>query len=193
KKVLYLNSHTGCSDIAFQPGNPKVLIAGMWPLQRFPWLLVSGGRSGGLYRSLDGGRTWKKLTHGLPKGPMGRSAVAFAPSQPETVYAVIQAKGGVLWASHDGGSHWQRVSDNHNDDVRPFYFTDVAVMPNNPERLFMLSMKLMESTDGGRTSFYTDPGVHVDHHAIWIDPHDPDRIIQGNDGGVYLSTNGGKH
>lgn len=192
-KVLYLNSHTGCSDIAFQPGNPKVLIAGMWPLQRYPWLLVSGGRSGGLYRSLDGGNTWKKLTHGLPQGPIGRSAVAFAPSQPETVYAVIQAKGGVLWASHDGGSHWQLVSDNHNDDVRPFYFTDLAVMPNNPERLFMLSMKLMESTDGGRTSFYADPGVHVDHHAIWIDPHDPDRIIQGNDGGVYLSTNGGKH
>ncbi|MHB1765026.1 MAG: WD40/YVTN/BNR-like repeat-containing protein [Gammaproteobacteria bacterium] len=193
KKVLYLNSHTGCSDIAFQPGNPKVLIAGMWPLQRYPWLLVSGGRSGGLYRSLDGGRTWKKLMHGLPKGPIGRSAVAFAPSQPDTVYAVIQAKGGVLWASHDGGSHWQLVSDNHNDDVRPFYFTNLAVMPNNPERLFMLSMKLMESTDGGRTSFYADPGVHVDHHAIWIDPHDPDRIIQGNDGGVYLSTNGGKH
>lgn len=193
KKVLYLNAHTGCSDIAFEPGNPKVLIAGMWPLQRYPWLLVSGGRSGGLYRSLDGGHTWSKLTQGLPKGPIGRSAVAFAPSQPETVYAVIQAKGGVLWVSHDAGSHWQLVSDNHNDDVRPFYFTNLAVMPNNPERLFMLSMKLMESKNGGVTSFYADPGVHVDHHAIWIDPHDPDRIIQGNDGGVYLSTNAGKN
>ncbi len=193
KKVLYLNAHTGCSDIAFEPGNPKVLIAGMWPLERYPWLLVSGGRAGGLYRSLDGGQTWKKLKQGLPKGPIGRSAIAFAPSQPDTVYAVIQAKGGVLWVSRDGGSDWQLVSDNHNDDVRPFYFTDLAVMPNNPMRLFMLSMKLMESTNGGRTSFYADPGVHVDHHAIWIDPHDPDRIIQGNDGGVYLSTNAGKH
>ncbi len=193
RKVLYLNPHTGCSDIAFEPGNPRVLIAGMWPLQRYPWLLVSGGRSGGLYRSIDGGLHWTRMTHGLPQGPIGRSAIAFAPSQPKTVYAVIQAKGGVLWVSHDAGARWTEVSDNHNDDVRPFYFTDLAVMPNNPERLFMLSMKLMESTNGGVTSFYADPGVHVDHHAIWIDPRDPNRIIQGNDGGVYLSTTGGKH
>ncbi len=193
QKVLYLNDHTGCSDIAFQPGNPKVLIAGMWPLQRHPWVLESGGKSGGLYRSTDGGLTWKKLHHGLPAGPIGRSAVAFAPSAPDTLYAVIQAKGGVLWVSHDMGSHWKKMSDNHNDDVRPFYFTQLAVMPDNPERLFLLSMKMMESKDGGKTSFYADPGVHVDHHAIWIDPKNSRRILQGNDGGVYLSTDAGKH
>jgi photosystem II stability/assembly factor-like uncharacterized protein len=193
KKILYLNPHTGCSTLAFEPGNPKVLIAGMWPVQRRPWILVSGGRSGGLYRSLDGGAHWTRLTHGLPKGPIGRSAVAFAPSQPTTVYAVIQARGGTVWVSHDLGSHWHEVSNDHNDDVRPFYFTQLAVFPNNPDRLFFLSMKLMESMNGGRTSFYADPGVHVDHHAIWIDPHDPNRIIQGNDGGVYLSLDGGKH
>ncbi len=193
QKVLYLNDHTGCSDIAFQPGNPKVLIAGMWPLQRRPWTLVSGGKSGGLYRSTDGGLTWKKLSHGLPPDPIGRSAVAFAPSAPDTVYAVIQAKGGVLWVSHDVGSHWKKVSHAHDHDVRPFYFTQLAVMPDNPERLFLLSMKMMESKDGGKTVFYADPGVHVDHHAIWIDPHNPERIIQGNDGGVYLSMDAGKH
>ena len=193
QKVLYLNDHTGCSTIAFEPGNPKVLIAGMWPLQRRPWTLTSGGRSGGLFRSIDGGRHWKRLRHGLPKGDVGRSAVAFAPSQPETVYAVLQAKGGVLWVSHDLGSHWMKVSNNHNNDVRPFYFTQLAVMPNDPRRLFLLSMQMMESKDGGKHVFYADRGVHVDHHAIWIDPHNPRRIIQGNDGGVYLSLDAGRH
>jgi photosystem II stability/assembly factor-like uncharacterized protein len=193
RRVLYLNDHTGCSTLAFEPGNPKVLIAGMWPLQRRAWMLTSGGKSGGLYRSTDGGLHWKKLTHGLPASGIGRSAVAFAPSQPRTVYAVLQAKGGVLWVSHDLGSHWSKVSDNHNSDVRPFYFTQLAVMPNNPQRLFLLSMKMMESKDGGKQVFYADKGVHVDHHTIWIDPHNPDRIIQGNDGGVYLSLDAGKH
>ncbi len=193
RKVLYLNDHTGCADLAYEPGNPKVLIAGMWPLQRRPWMLTSGGKSGGLYRSTDGGLHWSKLTHGLPKGDIGRSAIAFAPSAPETVYAVIQAKGGVLWVSHDLGSHWSKVSDDHDNDVRPFYFTQLAVMPNDPDRLFLLSMKMMESKDGGKTVFYADKGVHVDHHAIWIDPRNPRRIIQGNDGGVYLTLDTGKH
>ena len=193
QKVLYLNDHTGCADLAFEPGNPKVLIAGMWPLQRHPWQLVSGGKSGGLYRSTDGGLTWTRLHHGLPKGAIGRSAIAFAPSAPETVYAVIQARGGVLWVSHDLGRHWSKVSDDHDNDVRPFYFTQLAVMPNDANRLFLLSMKMMESKDGGKTVFYADKGVHVDHHAIWIDPKNPRRIIQGNDGGVYLSQDAGKH
>ena len=192
-KVLYLNDHTGCSTIAFEPGNPKVLIAGMWPLQRRPWTLISGGKSGGLYRSTDGGLHWTRLSHGLPTGPIGRSAVAFAPSQPQTVYAVLQAKGGVLWVSHDLGDTWMQVSDDHDNDVRPFYFTQIAVMPNDPQRLFLLSMKMMESKDGGHRVFYADKGVHVDHHAIWIDPHNPNRIIQGNDGGAYLSLDAGKH
>ena len=192
-RVLYLNDHTGCSTLAFEPGNPKVLIAGMWPLQRQPWMLTSGGRSGGLFRSTDGGLHWHELSHGLPKGDIGRSAVAFAPSQPETVYAVMQAKGGVLWVSHDLGSHWAKVTDDHDADVRPFYFTQLAVMPNDPQRLFLLSMKMMESKDGGKHVFYADKGVHVDHHAIWIDPQNPHRIVQGNDGGVYLSLDTGKH
>lgn len=192
-RVLYLNDHTGCSTIAFKPGDPKVLIAGMWPLQQRAWMLTSGGKSGGLYRSTDGGVHWKKLTKGLPKGAIGRSAVAFARSEPQTVYALLQAKGGVLWVSHDGGANWRKVSNDHSLDVRPFYFTQLGVMPNRPDRLFFLSMHMMESKDGGKHVFYADKGVHVDHHAIWIDPKNPNRIIQGNDGGVYLSFDAGKH
>lgn len=192
-KVLYVNNHTGCSDIAMMPGNPKVLIAGMWPLHRSPWDLISGGKSGAIYRSIDGGKIWHKEKNGLPDGPIGRSAIAFAPSAPHTVYALIQAKNGVLWVSHDMGTSWHMVSNNHAYDVRPFYFTRLAVAPNDPERLYMLSMKLMESNNGGKSAFYADPGVHVDHHAIWIDPQNANRIIIGNDGGVYLSRTAGKH
>jgi hypothetical protein len=193
QRVLFVNNQTGCSTLAMQPGNPEVLIAGLWQLRRYPWKLVSGGPSSGLYRSLDGGLHWQKLTHGLPKGLTGRSDVAFAPSRPDKVYAVIQAKHGVLWSSNDMGLHWHLVSNNQNADVRPFYFTQVAVSPKNPDQIFLLSMKLMESKNGGRTLFYADKMVHVDHHAIWIDPKNGNRIIQGNDGGVYLSHNDGKN
>jgi len=190
-RVLYTNDHAGCSTLAYEPGNPEVMIAGLWYVHRFPWKLVSGGPGGGLYRSTNGGKTWTKLTHGLPK-LIGRSDVAFAPSRPDWVYAVIQAKGGTLWASHDLGRRWTMVSNDHDIDVRPFYFTQLAVWPNNPERLFLLSMKLMETKNGGKSFFYADPMVHVDHHAIWIDPRNPERIIQGNDGGVYVTHDGGK-
>ncbi len=192
KRVLFLNNETGCSTLAMQPGNPQVLIAGMWQVRRYPWKLVSGGPSSGLYRSTDGGLTWTKLTRGLPDAPTGRSDVAFAPSRPNKVYAVIQAKGGVLWASDDMGNRWHLVSNNQNADVRPFYFTQVAVSPKNPNQIFLLSMKLMESKDGGKTMFYADKMAHVDHHAIWIDPHNGNRIIQGNDGGVYVTHDDGK-
>ncbi len=193
QRVLFRNDTTGCSTLAMQPGNPEVLIAGLWQVRRYPWKLVSGGPASALYRSLDGGLHWKKLTHGLPKGLTGRSDVAFAPSRPDKVYAVIQAKHGVLWSSDDMGTHWHLISNNENADVRPFYFTQVAVSPKNPDQIFLLSMKLMESKNGGRTMFYADKMVHVDHHTIWIDPRNGNRIIQGNDGGVYISHNDGKN
>jgi photosystem II stability/assembly factor-like uncharacterized protein len=190
-RVLATNDHAGCSTLAYEPGNPEVMIAGLWYVHRFPWKLVSGGPGGGLYRSTDGGKTWTKLTRGLPK-MIGRSAVAFAPSRPDWVYAVLQAKHGTLWVSHDLGKRWKMVSNDHAIDVRPFYFTQLAVTPNDPERLFLLSMDLMETKNGGKSFFYADPMIHVDHHAIWIDPRNPERIIQGNDGGVAISHDEGK-
>ena len=190
-RVLYTNDHAGCSTLAYEPGNPEVMVAGLWYVHRFPWKLVSGGPGGGLYRSTNGGKTWTKLTHGLPK-MIGRSAVAFAPSRPNRLYAVLQAKGGTLWVSHDLGRHWTMVSNDHAIDVRPFYFTQLAVWPTDPNRLLLLSMDLMETKNGGKSFFYDDPMIHVDHHAIWIDPRNPERIIQGNDGGVAVTHDGGK-
>ena len=191
-KVLYVNDTTGASDIAMDPKNPNVMFAGMWTTQRKPWTLVNGSKDGGIWRSLDGGRTWKKLTKGLPEGPTNRVDIAIAPSDPDKVYALMATGKEVLWGSDDMGDHWHAISNNHALDVRPFYFTTLAVAPNNADKLYFGSFRLMVSTDGGKTAHVLDHGVHVDHHDIWIDPKDPDRIIQGNDGGAYETLNGGK-
>jgi hypothetical protein len=193
QQVLSVNAQTGCDDVAFEPGNPEVLLASTWQVRRFPWKLDDGGPGSGLWRSEDGGRTWHPLHDGLPPKPYGRIAFAFAPSRPQRVYALIEAKKGLLWRSDDLGTRWHFVSDNYNIDVRPFYFTQLAVSPTDADRIFFLSMKMMESTNGGKTAFYADPMIHVDHHAIWIDPANANRIIQGNDGGVALSLNGGRN
>ena len=193
-KTLFVDDHTGAIDIAMAPGNPEVLFAATWQVVRHPWNLVDGGQGSGLWRSADGGATWTRLAEGLPKGPLGRIAVATAPSDPERVYTLIETKPGkgLLFVSHDLGDKWSEVSDNHALDVRPFYFTRFAVSPNDADKLYFMSFYLMESDDGGKTAHVVDKSVHVDHHALWIDPTHPQRIIQGNDGGAYLSQDGGK-
>ena len=192
KKVLFVDDTTGVADMAMQPGNPMVLYAALWHVRRYPWTLVDGGESSGIYRTTDGGDTWKKLTEGLPKGPLGRIGLAVAPSNPSRVYALIAASQGLLWESNDMGDHWTAVSDNHALDVRPFYFSRMAVSPADENKLYFLSFNLMASEDGGKTAHVADHGVHPDHHAIWIDPQNPNRMIQGNDGGAFLSLDGAK-
>src|SRR6185437_11606152 len=123
KKVLYVDDLTGVSDLAMQPGNPMVLYAAMWHARRYPWTL------------LDGGETWKKLTEGLPKGALGRIAIAVAPSNPNHLYALIAADKGLLWESEDMGNHWTEVSDNHALDVRPFYFSKLVVSPDDESNI----------------------------------------------------------
>ena len=192
KKVLFVDDSTGVADLAMEPGNPQVLFAAMWHARRYPWTLVNGGDSSGIYRSTDGGDTWKKLTEGLPHGPLGRIGLAIAPSNPNHIYALIGAKKGMLWQSLDMGKRWSAVTASHALDVRPFYFSRIIVSPDNENKIYCLSLWLMESDDGGKTFHRADKGVHVDHHAIWIDPKNPARIIQGNDGGAYLSTDDAK-
>jgi photosystem II stability/assembly factor-like uncharacterized protein len=192
-KVLYVNDTTGASDIEIDPSNPKVLYAGMWTEQRRPWTQINGSPAGGIWRSNDGGHTWHKLTHGLPSGvATDRVRIAIAPSEPSTVYATMPTKKCILWGSTDSGDQWHCISNNHALAVRMFYFSSMAVAPNDPKTIYFSSFHLMKSTDGGKTATVIDRGVHVDHHSIWIDPKNPKRIIQGNDGGPYLSVNGGK-
>ncbi len=188
QKVLYVNDSTGCADLVMEPDDPMVLLAATWQMRRYPWELADGGAGSGIYRSIDGGKSWTKLTKGLPEGPLGRIALAIAPSSPHRVYALVEAKKGMLWDSTDLGDNWNEVNDSHLLDVRPFYFSRIEVSPVDANRVYFLSFNLVESDDGGKTAHPADNGVHPDHHALWIDPRNPQRMIQGNDGGVYLST-----
>ncbi len=191
KKVLFINDTTGISDVVMQPGNPEVMLAAAWQVVRYPWALEDGGTGSGIYQSKDGGDTWTKISAGLPKGLLGRISFATSLSNPEHVYALIESKKGVLWDSHDFGDHWMLVSNNHELNVRPFYFSKMEVAPNDDEKIYFLSFLITVSNNGGKTVTSINKGIHVDHHAIWIDPKNPERIIEGNDGGVYLSMNAG--
>lgn len=192
QKVLFVDENTGVSSLVMDPGNPMVLFAGLWRVTRYPWNLDNGGTSGGIFRSVDGGATWKKLTDGLPTEPTGRIGLGAAPSNPRHVYALVENKKGVLYDSVDLGDHWKLVSNNHNLAARGFYFSELEVAPNDESRVYFLSFNIMVSEDGGKTARPTSRGVHVDHHAMWIDPENPNRMINGNDGGVYVSSDGAR-
>jgi len=193
KKTLYLGPSSGASDIAMDPVHPNVVYAGMWQFRRMPWNFTSGGPDDGLFKSDDGGRTWHRLEgNGLPSGLMGRIGLAIAPSNPDRVYAVIEAKGGILWRSDDAGMHWTMVSNDTLVDQRPFYFSHLAVDPHDPDHVYAVSEMLAESKNGGKTFKEIAKGVHVDYHAMWIAPNDPKRMIVGEDGGYALTLDGGK-
>ena len=195
QKVLYRNPDTGCSDLDMDPSNPRVLFAGLYTFRRKPWRFDSGGGETALYKSTDGGTTWKKLTEGLPKGPMDRIGVAIAANDPAVVYMVTEAKGengGELFRSEDHGETWRMVNDDPNIDFRPFYYSDLRVDPNDPNRVYSLSGSLMMSSDGGRTFERIAANVHGDHQALWIDPKNSNRILSGSDGGFQISYDGAK-
>ncbi len=193
-KSLYVGPSSGASDLAMDPQNPNVVYAGMWQFRRKPWTFTSGGPDDGLYKSIDGGKTWAKLSgNGLPTGYMGRIGLAVAPSDPKRVYAIIEAKGGILWRSDDAGTHWKMMSDNTLVDQRPFYFTHINVDPKNDNIVYAVSEMLAQSKDGGKTFKEIAKDVHVDYHAMWIDPNDPTRMMTGEDGGYALTLDGGKH
>ncbi|HET9839783.1 MAG TPA: hypothetical protein VFR84_16270 [Candidatus Angelobacter sp.] len=192
KKVLFVDEDTGASSLIMDPGNPMVLFAGLWRVRRYPWALDSGGTSGGIFRSTDGGNTWKKLTEGLPTEATGRIGLGAAPSNPRHIYALVENKKGTLYDSVDLGDHWKMVSNNHTLAARGFYFSELVVAPNDENRVYFLSFNIMVSDDGGKTARATSARVHVDHHTMWIDPENPNRMINGNDGGVYVSSDAGR-
>ncbi|MBM3961554.1 MAG: hypothetical protein FJ306_06590, partial [Planctomycetes bacterium] len=194
-KVLYVDARTGCGDLALDPRNPDKLFAAMWQHRRWPWLFQSGGPGSGLFRTLDGGATWTKLGEddGLPGGDLGRIGLAIAPSDPRVVYALTEAQKNVLLRSDDGGFKFRVVNDKENVAPRPFYFCDVRVDPADANRLYSLHVTVDVSTDGGRTfeGLAGWDAAHPDHHALWIDPTDPMRLLLGNDGGVSISQDRG--
>jgi photosystem II stability/assembly factor-like uncharacterized protein len=194
QKVLYVGPSVGIADLAMNPKNPQVLFAAAYSFRRTPWSYSGGGPEDAIYKSIDGGTTWQRLSgHGLPEKPVTRIGLAVAPSQPNIVYAVMGSNEGVLWRSDDSGEHWDLVSKDQEADSRPFYFSHIAVDPKNPDHVLALSNDLEESEDGGHTFHAIAKQIHVDHHAIWIDPDGSGRIIEGNDGGVALSRDNARH
>lgn len=198
-KILYVNDSVGCADLVIDPRNPNKLIAAMWEYGRKPWTFNSGGTGSGIYVTFDGGETWEKRTSkdGLPKGDLGRIGVAIAPSAPNTVYALVEAKENALFKSTDGGFKWKKMAsaDKSGANVgnRPFYYHEIYVDPYNENRVYSIWSILSKSEDGGKTfESWVGWKIHPDHHALWISPDDPDYIIDGNDGGLNISRDRGK-
>ncbi|MBL0042375.1 MAG: glycosyl hydrolase [Xanthomonadales bacterium] len=192
-QVLKVNADTGASDVAIDPHNPRIVYAGMWQMRRTPWSLQSGGEGSGLYRSSDGGATFEKVEHEvIPKGVVGKVGVAFAPSQPGRIYALIEAEQGGLFRSDDAGGEWKRVNEHHVLTQRAWYYMTMTVDPQNADVVWFPQVALMQSRDGGKTVRQIDGPHHGDHHDVWIDPKDPRRMVDGNDGGIDVSLDGGQ-
>jgi photosystem II stability/assembly factor-like uncharacterized protein len=191
QKVLYTDPNNGASDIDIDPANPDVLFAGMWQFDRKPWRYDSGGTTGGLYKSTDGGKTWKKVTRGLP-ALMGRIGVKVAPSNPRVVYVVAESKEGSLFRSSDGGDSFEVVNTDRGLTTRGYYYCDLRVDPKDENRVYVLEGALQVSSDGGKTFSRIGGSVHGDLQALWIDPLDPSRMWQGSDGGLASSWDRGE-
>ncbi|KKK52826.1 hypothetical protein LCGC14_3101010, partial [marine sediment metagenome] len=181
--------------------NPNKLIAAMWEHQREPWFFNSGGPGSGLFITYDGGDNWKKIEakDGLPKGDLGRIGIAIAPTDPNTVYALVEAKKNGLYKSEDGGTSWNVVNEDLNEiGNRPFYYGEIHASPKNKNLLYSVFTYINVSEDGGRTfkelmpAYGVDNGVHPDHHAWYVHPTNPDFMIDGNDGGLNITRDGGK-
>jgi photosystem II stability/assembly factor-like uncharacterized protein len=189
-KVLYKDDKTGGIDISLDPNNSNIIFAGLWQASRSPWGMDSGGPGSGLYRSMDGGTTWKRLSgHGLPDGTTGRIGVAVAYGG-NRVWALIENDKGGLFRSDDGGDNWTLVNSDRQYRQRAFYYTHVFADPRSADGVYVLNTGMYRSNDGGKT-FRAIRVPHGDNHGLWIDPHDPDRMIESNDGGANVSTNGG--
>lgn len=196
RKVLYVDEKTGGADVAMVEGSPNRLFASMWQYRRWPYYFESGGPGSGLYSSLDGGETWKRVEveDGLPEGELGRIGLGLSRSNPEVVYAMVEAKKSALLRSDDGGRTFRTMNAEPNVNPRPFYFGEIRVDPRDPDRVYSVDFTVRVSSDAGK-SFSTLirwDEIHGDHHALWIDPANPKHLIAGNDGGVAVSHDGGK-
>jgi photosystem II stability/assembly factor-like uncharacterized protein len=204
ERVCFKNDDTGASDVCIDPSNPRVVFAGFWQTRRRPWEMTSGGPGSDLFVSRDGGDTWDSLANGrrepagekkdngLPAKPWGKVGVAVAPSNSQRLYAMIEAEKGGLFRSEDGGETWCLANDSRQLRQRAWYYSTITVHPTNPDTLFAPQVSLLRSTDAGKSFDKIAKGVHGDHHDVWIDPRNPERMIDSNDGGVAITADGGK-
>ncbi len=193
EKVLYISDTTGFVDIEFMPTNPNIIYASAWRAERKPWTIISGGKENGIYKSINGGDDWVKLENGLPKGIVGKIDLAVSPADSKVLYALVEApkgKGG-LYRSNDQGGNFIHVSDNLSLIIRPFYFLNVDADPTNADVVYVNTLRFYKSTNGGK-SWKTIGTPHGDNHDMWINPTNPNLMVQSNDGGANVSHNGGK-
>ncbi|MEN8884824.1 MAG: hypothetical protein ABF246_00380, partial [Winogradskyella sp.] len=198
--ILFANNKTGVADLIMDPTNPNKLIAAMWEHKRDPWFFNSGGEGSGLHITHDGGKTWKKITEddGFPKGNLGRIGVAIAPNKPNIIYALVESKKNALYKSEDGGFKWKMINNKSDIGNRPFYYSEIYVDPQNENRVYSVFTYVNVSEDGGKNfnqlmpAYGANNGVHPDHHAWWIHPDNGNFMIDGNDGGMNITKDGGK-
>src|SRR6266853_371824 len=192
QKILYKDNKTGAIDVVFDPNNASTLFASLWEVSRTPWSLSSGGPGSGLYKSTDGGTTWTRQEgHGLPSGIMGRIGISVSGADSNKIYAMVESKEGGLCRYDDGGENWIRMNEDGRLRQRAWYFSHIFADPKSADTVYVLNTGMFRSTDGGRT-FGLLPAPHGDHHGLWIDPENPERLINGNDGGATVSIDGGR-
>jgi photosystem II stability/assembly factor-like uncharacterized protein len=190
-KIFYINEKTGCADIALDPSNTEIIYASTWEFLRKPYSFNSGGEGSGLYKSVDGGKTWKEMNKGLPKKPFGRAAITIAPSEPNKLVAILEAEKTGLYLSNDGGENWREQSAIVNVVSRPFYFSCLVIDPKESNRIYRPGYGFSYSDDGGNSFADGGGNVHADHHALWINPKYTNQMFLGTDGGVYMTTDRG--
>lgn len=192
EQILFRSSTAGAIDLSMDPNNPRLLYCSCWEAQRTPYSMWSGGPGSSLYRSTDGGDSWTDISRheGLPRGVLGKIGVAVSPARPDRVWALIEAEDGALFRSDDGGDTWQRSSENDDLRRRAWYYMHLFADPQDADVVWVLNLTCWKSVDGGAT-FTAVATPHGDNHDLWIDPKDPRRMIEGNDGGACVSFNGG--
>jgi len=193
EKILYISDKAGCADVALDPRNPNVVYATTWEFRRQPYLFNSGGQGSGMWKSTDGGKTWRELKNGLPAKPFGRIAFAVAPSAPDNLLAIVESANTGLYISSDGGENWKQQSATLNVIARPFYFSSLIVDPFDAKRVYRPAYSFSYSVDGGYSFTDATTPVHADHHALWINPKNTDQLYLGTDGGVYMSLDRGNN
>lgn len=193
ENVLFVSDEVGAVDLVMDPSNPRILYASFWRVKRTPYSLESGGPGSGMFKSTDGGNSWENITRnkGLPQGMVGISGITVSPSNNKNIYAIIEAEDGGVFRSRDGGETWKKTNDDRNLRQRAWYYTRIFADPSDEDSVYVTNVRFHFSKDGGK-SFSEIATPHGDNHDLWIDPADPLRMIQSNDGGANISYDGGK-